>query len=193
MKITLKAELKILRQRDFQRVMEKFLDLELSGAVQAFLIACLDRIPVQTGFARGSFGDVARFFKVRATFYGSNPRNLKYQGIIKSPESGRKFVTRPELVIKRTGDLSASINLENLIKYFLENDTGSKISSAPWGSIQAGADAANNYLETVVSRIPKLESILSTLVIAVNGENSSKSVRDSNAEVLLTQMKLLEK
>ncbi len=193
MQITLEAKVKILKERDFERVMEAFIDTEMAAVVQAFLQAALVRIPVSTGFLRGSFGTLASYFNVKGIpFNGRNAYKRLYQpgSIIKSPSSGRPLVTKPQDVIQKRGKFGARIEIINLISYFEPNDTQNTVPGTPWNATEAGLEAANARLQTVLDRIPKIEQILSTVTIIANGKSVRKSTQDADVDTLISQMKL---
>lgn len=59
---TLDASIYSLDINDFKEVVEIFMGSEASRAVKMFLRACLARIPIRTGFLRGSFRELQKAF-----------------------------------------------------------------------------------------------------------------------------------
>lgn len=192
------AELLIMDEKDFERIMSKFVQQEMYYAVREFLKACLIRIPVDTGFLRGSFQDILTFYRVKGISYSGrdyNPPKRYFHtpgfGIVKTPESGRQFVTKPTDVIQQTGPFSAAFEIDNMIKYFTENDQTAKVRGAPWYSVQAGIEAANKYLEGYAKRFPKIELLLTKYKVSVHDQSVTKTTDKPNLDAVLAQGELL--
>jgi hypothetical protein len=196
--ITMKAEIATLDRSDFERVVTAFIRQEMTKAVQEFLKACLVRIPQRTGFLRGSFTDIAKFFKVSGTGagnagYATKPEYYYHSSgsrVLKKPLYGTRFATPANQVLRRVGD-QVVFTIDNQIRYFLANDIGSRIPSAPWNSIKEGLAAMTNYLENSPNRFPKIEAILGKIEIRTQGTSTTTSQTRPNINGILATRELL--
>lgn len=139
----------------------------LTGAAKAFLQAAAPRVRVRTGFAHGSFGNLAKFLRTSlpAGRPGTTPRKkgefYRAPGIRlrKTPTSGQPFATPPNDIIRvdREGNVTFNYNID--IRYFLRNDTlGHPAGYSPWESYREGFFAFFTYVqENQVDVFPDLE------------------------------------
>jgi hypothetical protein len=196
--ITMQAELATLDMSDFEKVTTAFMRQEMVKAVQAFLRACLVRIPQRTGFLRGSFTDIAQFFKVSGTGAGNSGYATKPEyyyhtpgsRTLKKPLYGTRFATPPSKVLRRVGD-QVVFTIDSEIKYFARNDFKGGIPSAPWNSLKEGLAAMTNYLEGSPNRFPRIEAIFGTMTIRTQGTSTSTSKQRPNVDAILTTRELL--
>jgi hypothetical protein len=182
----MEAEMYTLNRTDFELAVGEFMNIVMRRAVQEFLKACVARIPVRTGFARGSFGNLTREFGVPDQVTGNNQREYYYhskgQGVLKSPTSGRQFVTDPNGVLTKTGS-GVTFNLDNAIKYypFIAN-----------GSNEAGLKAMNEYLKGAINDFFAIQALLTKTTIRVSAEGTQSSVVNRpDMNTVLSQRELM--
>lgn len=187
----MKAELFKLDTAIFRTVLEAFIQQEMTRAVREFLRAALARIPVRTGFMRGSFTELVDFFKAGVnTTSGGNFREFYYPDrILKSPRAGVKFVTPPQQVLRRVGN-QVIFTLDNKIRYYQINDLGNKIPSAPWESSKEGLAAMANWLEGAANRFPDISEIVTRIFITASSSGISYSERNPDITALLATREL---
>lgn len=196
--ITMDAELATLDSSLFNQVVEAFMRQEMTKAVKEFLKACLPRIPLRTGFLRGSFKDIVDRFKVQGTGSGQSGYSTKPEyyyhtpgsRILKKPLYGTRFATPPDQVLKRTSS-GVVFTIDSEIKYFAANDFGARVPGAPWQSLREGLAAMTNYLEGSPNRFPRIESILGTMTIRTRGTSTSTSKSGPDASAVLATRSLL--
>lgn len=200
--ITLVAELPELDRKIFKQVVDKFMQMEMVRAVKEFLKAALVRIPKRTGFLRGSFTDVVKYFNVEGTGAGSggyySGREFYYESpatkFLKTPVSGIKYVTDPKSVLRKTSS-GIVFEIDSNIRYFRINDfaANSRVSGTPWNAIKDGYAAALNWLEGAPGRFPAIESILTKVEIRTTGTStSSKRVTPDIESIIATRELLIQ-
>jgi hypothetical protein len=186
LRIAMEAEMYTLNRTDFELAVGEFMNITMRRAVQEFLKACVARIPVRTGFARGSFGNLTREFGVEDQVTGNSQREYYYhsrgQGVLKTPTSGRQFVTDPSNVLTKTGS-GVTFNLDNAIKYypFIAN-----------GGTEQGIAAMNAYLRQAINNFFPIQSLLTKTTIRVSSTgNQSSTVERPNMDAVLSQRELM--
>lgn len=196
--ITMSADVMTLQEDILDKVVEAFIRQEMTRAVKEFLRACVMRIPQRTGFLRGSFYDILRFFKVSGTGAGQSGYATKTEyyypsrgtRIEKRPLYGTRFATPPDQVIQRSGS-KAVFNLDIDITYYSPNDFSARIPGAPWNSIKEGLSAMTNYLEGSPNRFPKIEALLTRMTIRARGTSVSTNVQTPNVSGIIATRELL--
>lgn len=250
------ANLLSLDADDFDEVADEFMQTVMRKAIRAFLKACTAKIPVRTGFMRGSFKDMQAFFgnvasggsapdlnptlaaifgdkkifkereeakdiKVskagkiarlkalrneRLKAFNRTKANLKAKGIstrrlrfeefyysgkgkkiLKTPTSGTQFVTDPEQTLVRRGD-SVVFTFVNSIAYYQVNDFGSRIPSAPWGSLEAGQTALVDSLNRGIRRFPAITELMGLFRIAVRDAQITQTKTRPNIRGVISSM-----
>lgn len=89
--------------------------------------------------------------------------------VLKTPTSGIPYATDPAQVLRVSGG-KAEFNLTINIRYYDVNDFTSRIRGAPWRSLDAGAAAMVNYLESAANRFPDLTKAMGRTVIEISGK-----------------------
>jgi hypothetical protein len=163
----------------------------LVGAARAFLIAAAGRIPVRTGFLRGSLNNLADAAApvtvppiiptvTRREYYRHNGAGGR---VLKTPESGRQFSTAPGDIFSRQkrdalgrkgGNIQKAniratgiytFDFEDIIKYLDINDR-----RRGWNSWQTGANAFDAYINAnFQAAVPSLSKFTLTSRIISNG------------------------
>lgn len=198
MQITMEADVFVLKAEILKKVTEAFVRQEMTKAVKIFLRICLPMIPRRTGFLRGSFSDIARFFKVTGTGageggYATKPEYYYHTSgsrTLKKPLYGTKFATTPTQVLHRVGG-KVVFEIDNAIRYFAANDTGSGVPSAPWNSVKEGLSAMTSYLEGAPQRFPKIEALFTKMTIRARGRSVTKSQQDPDVDGIIATRELL--
>ncbi len=95
--------------------------------------------------------------------------------VVKNQANALKFVTPkdPGDVISGKG-LTTEIQFDIQISYYRINDNFSRITGAPWRSMDAGFQAMLNYLERAARRYPYLAEVLVTIKMALKGSKVVK-------------------
>jgi hypothetical protein len=132
----------------------------------------------------------ANLRRFRKTKGGKRKQKLRYQEyyyeapgrrIAKTPANARKFVKPQNAADVITGQgLNATIQFDVAISYYRINDFFSRISGAPWRSMDAGFIAALNYLEVAARNYPYLNEVLVTQRIWLRGSRVGKSSGEPN-------------
>lgn len=169
-----KANIVFLRfdKKAFTQKLEAALKKLSKAAAVEFVNAAAPKVPILTGFARGTFLNILKAAGVaqsklpdfsvlqnaekglkktlsRPNFKFRPPRRKKFKVVQKSFQNSAQFATSPEDII--------SINVENgvakftfatTIDYFRINDASQnpRTPSSPWQSFEAGKTAYLNYL-----------------------------------------------
>jgi hypothetical protein len=197
MKITLDAELLVLNEADLEKVLKKFIRLEMTKAIRRFFKTSLVRIPVRSGFLRGSFRNVADHYNTRFDNFPYNRTTQRYyhtrgtKGLQKTAHSGVRYVTDPDKTMRISSDNSATFTLDNRIRYYEANDVGSTVPGAPWGSAQAGIEAANESLRGADKRFPDIALLLTKIRITSKDGSSRQSKSAPSVESVLSSLELL--
>lgn len=180
LRVSMKAEMYTLNRTDFELAVGEFMTIVMRRAVQEFLKACVARIPVRTGFARGSFGDLNQAFGVEDQVTSSGQREFYYHSqserVLKTPTSGRRFVTGPGSVLTKTGE-GITFNLDNAIKYY---------PIVAKGSTEQGLQAMNQYLKEAINDFFSIQSLLTktTIEVSPSGSQSSSTERPDLTMIL---------
>lgn len=100
----------------------------------------------------------------------------KKQRVLKTVPNAVKFVYPQEAgeVLQIKGDV-ATIQFDVRIIYYRINDNYSRIAGAPWRSMDAGFQAALNYLEVAARKYPYLSEVLVTTKLALRGSQVTKT------------------
>ncbi len=167
MKVTFTATGFQFKRAEFSDAFKKAIQLEMRNGAREFLKAALPRVPVRTGFARGTLLNLADAIGISAA---SNPTNFKkklakrprqskpvngiieyYEGVLKTPEAARGFSTPIGRVFTNNGK-AFSFNYDNTVLYYEIND-----EKLLWRSFEIGSEAFINYLERVgLQRLPAI-------------------------------------
>jgi hypothetical protein len=198
MNITLTADVFTLKAEILKKVTDAFIRQEMTKAVKIFLRTCLPKIPRRTGFLRGSFSDIARFFKVTGTGageggYATKPEFYYHSAgnrIPKKPLYGTRFATPPEQVLRQIGS-NVVFELDNAIKYFTANDVGSGVPGSPWNSVKEGLSAMTSYLEGSPQRFPKIEALFTKMTIRAVGRSVTKTEQNPDVDGIIATRELL--
>jgi hypothetical protein len=161
-------------QRRFIGALEQVIEEAMIKAIRAFLVAAVPRVPIYTGFARGTFrnlediaGRVERAqggFRIRGNRRGSSIKSVAargrdrpryYKGVLKTQDSGRQFATPPSGVLtKIKGKTSVSFKFSVNIDYF------DKLDREKWKSFDAGMKAFNATLTQALKNLTARNPIL---------------------------------
>jgi hypothetical protein len=157
--------------------------------MKKFLLACMARIPYRTGFLLAAFQNMQEYFnrgevKDVTKLRGPSPFRLRaeyyYHGkkarVQKFPANALQFVKpqNPAAVIQTVGDI-VTMQFDIDISYFRINDNYRVVRGTPWRAMDAGFQAAINYLETASRRFPDIEEVLVTAQMALRGERVTKT------------------
>lgn len=171
-------------------------------AAREFAKAAAPAVPVRTGFARGVFQNIDDAFGgVGATPLTSGTRLTKkrsgarlsqskqagglrveyYTGhggkVLKTPQSGRRYATRTNIVSEKDGKFVFSFN--TTITYFNINDffSNSRTPSAPWHSFELGREAYLKYMRTTgIRSLPKAADFIYRVIIGISEGGLSREV-----------------
>lgn len=174
MKVTFIATGFQFKRAEFSDAFKKAIQLEMRNGAREFVKAALPRVPVRTGFARGTLLNLSDAIGLASA---SNPKVLKakmakrvpknvslngqteyYEGVAKNPDAGRQFSTPLNKVFTNNGR-TFNFNYEQTVLYYEINDQGPNphTPSAPWRSFEFGSAAFISYLERVgLQRLPAI-------------------------------------
>lgn len=169
MKVTFVATGFEFKRAEFSDAFKKAIQLELRNGAKEFVKAALPRVPVRTGFARGTLLNLADAigYNAASNKEGFNrklmSKRLKvknvsvngkleyYEGVPKTPENARQFSTQINKVFTNNGR-TFSFNYENTVLYYEIND-----ERYQWRSFIFGSEAFISYLERVgLQRLPAI-------------------------------------
>ncbi len=159
------------KRAEFSESFKKAIKLQMRNGAREFLKAALPRVPVRTGFARGTLLNLADAIGIAAS---SNPIAFKkklakrplqdspvnsikeyYLGVLKTPEAARGFSTPIGRVFTNNGK-AYSFNYDNTVLYYEIND-----EVYQWKSFELGSAAFIDYLEHVgLQRIPAISEYI---------------------------------
>lgn len=161
------------KRAEFSDAFKKAIALEMRNAAKKFVEAALPRVPVRTGFARGTLlnlsdavgyagaSNKAAFIKkldkrrMKVVNVSVNGLVEYYERVPKTPENARQFSTPMTRVFTNNGK-SWSFNYENTVLYYELND-----AKLNWRSYEFGSAAFIDYLErTGLQRIPAITEYL---------------------------------
>ena len=133
----------------FKTDFRAFIVKTAKGAAVEFAKAALSRIPIHTGFVAGSFGTLTDLLGSQGRF---NPivaftRRIEfYNGVRKTPTSGRQFATPDDKIFTWSGDIY-QFQFDVDISYYRINDsTSGRSPTAPWNSFIAAQAAFEAYM-----------------------------------------------
>jgi hypothetical protein len=176
MKVTFVATGFQFKRAEFSDAFKKAIQLEMRNGAKEFVKAALIRVPVRTGFARGTLlnlGDAIGYAgatnkpafarkldkrRLKVVNVSVNGAEEYYQGVPKTPENARQFSTPLNKVFTNNGR-TFSFNYEQTVLYYEINDASSNryTPSAPWRSFEFGSAAFIDYLERVgLQRLPAI-------------------------------------
>lgn len=176
MKVTFTATGFQFKRAEFSEAFKAAIKLEMRNGAKEFVKAALIRVPVRTGFARGTLLNLADAiglsasaspvaFKRRLDKRRLNTINVPlngqleyYEGVPKTPENARQFSTPLNKVFTNNGR-TFNFNYEMTVLYYEINDVNSNryTPSAPWRSFEFGSAAFIDYLERVgLKRLPAI-------------------------------------
>lgn len=155
------------KRAEFSEAFKTAIKLEMRNAAREFVKAALPRVPVRTGFARGTLLNLQDAIEMTAA---SNPASFKkklakrpsknsplngkleyYEGVLKTPDNARGFSTPTNRVFTNNGK-AWSFNYDNTVLYYELND-----AKYQWLSYKFGEAAFIDYLERVgMQRIPAI-------------------------------------
>lgn len=156
---TVTADMPVFDGDAWKLLMQAQLEVLFQNAAREFLRAASSRIPVRTGFLRGSFSTLADAVRPvellpviprtsRPEYYRHAPRTRR---ILKTPISGRPFTTDPIKIFLRAKRTSSgkslgidglyTFNYSNLIRYLEIND-----KRLGWNAWTSGRLAFDNYI-----------------------------------------------
>ncbi len=198
MQLSMTADVFVLKPEILNKVTEAFIRQEMTKAVKIFLRTCLPKIPRRTGFLRGSFSDIAKFFKVTGTGageggYATKPEYYYHTAgtrILKKPLYGIRFATPPSEVLRRVGS-KILFEFGSDIRYFAANDVGSRVPGAPWNSVKEGLAAMTSYLEGSPQRFPKIEALLTKMTIRTQRTSVTKTEENPDVNGIIATRELL--
>ena len=153
---TLKADLWILKEGDLTEYVAEFRLFEMRRAVKAFLKACLAKIPVRTGFLRGSFSDLKQAFGISSgagdlstRFKSSRGKTSKERELI---EEDRRVAALLTLIGSKYREEfhSGELRLER------EREKGKKIPLSPEESLRKRREALDKEKRKAFVRHKKL-------------------------------------
>lgn len=136
-----------------QKLINQGAEVQMRNAVRAFIRAAVQKIPVQTGMARGSFLHLGRILRVNVPI---NPTKTgKYyhapaKGRYKTKELGARLTTfggnTLGTVVSVEGN-KLNFAIDTRIFHLTLNDLVGSSGTGPWGAFEAGRLAFINYLE----------------------------------------------
>lgn len=166
MKFTFTADKLTLNVEAYKRDLSGQAEVEMKEAAKEFIRAAAPKVPVITGFAKGTLIPLAEASGAELLFTVLDAtRTEYYQGIPKSPETGALFGTPRERIFTREGN-TFYFNYESSVIYYAIQDIYHYTSpTSPWGSFPAGQDAFITYMNT--RGIKNLPTLLKYLIKSV--------------------------
>lgn len=176
MKFIASADLPHIKDVDFfMKHISKLIEKEMEIGIQIFFQNLLSRIPVLTGFLRGSYAPIALKYGVQDNVSAINTRPMFYKKtVLKTPTSGQSY-TKGKII--KSGTL-IMFELRTNIDYMAINDFNSVGSGTPWGAIDAATQGFVKYMENIGNKLSILTPVLSTYVVRVEGTGVSKTIRE---------------
>lgn len=142
---------------EFSEAFKTAIKLEMRNGAREFAKEAIIRVPVRTGFARGTLLNLNNAIGL-STSISTNGALEYYQGVRKTPENARQFSTPTNKVFTNNGR-TFNFNYGVTVLYYEINDVSSNkyTPSAPWRSFQFGSAAFISYLERVgLKRLPAI-------------------------------------
>lgn len=110
---------------------------------------------------------------VKKEYYRASSGGKKTK-ILKTSTSGIQFATKPDDVLKFSGNV-ATFFLDIAISYYRINDFYSRIRGAPWRSMMEGGSAFTNWLGRAADLFPQIAEILVKQKIGLRGSRLTQT------------------
>jgi hypothetical protein len=154
--IKFKSGLKGIRvnTKGYTKALDAQMKLQMHEAARAWLVGTASQVPVWSGMAKGSLLPLARFLKVN---FPINP--ITTSRIDAGASLGWFYFNTANFEYT----FSFTTEVPNyLINEFNANALPSLRHPTPWLSMQAGADAWNNYMDTnLFNKVPQITRYVS--------------------------------
>lgn len=158
----------VIDEKAYLAAIDNYIKDTMKEVARAFLLAAVARVPVYTGFSRGSFRnleDIVGSVRMEAgslrirnkSGKGANKPttgsggNKQYyypedgQRVLKNMQTGRQFSTQPSAILVKKGPYRYAFNFGISIKYFNYLDPNI------WKALQAGEQAAELKMKELLS------------------------------------------
>lgn len=158
MGFTFSADKLTLNVDAFKRDLSAQAEVQMKEAAKAFIREAASKVPVRTGFARGSLIPLAEASGAELLFTVFDAARTEfYQGIPKSPETGALFGTPADQIFTREGNIFFFNYESRVIYYALQDVFRGRSPTSPWGSFEAGSEAFLAYMATTgIRNLPSL-------------------------------------
>jgi hypothetical protein len=157
----------IFKQREFTRALREEVQTQMRQAAREFLRAVINRVPIDTGEARGTLLPLGRFLRV------SVPIDVLNAKANKNPDTGE--INAPLLFDFETTGKGEYFTVQMQLFHFWWNDFfthnyENPQIDPPWHSIEDGVKAFMDYIKTDgYKRLPRLKEFLFVSRIKVDG------------------------
>lgn len=190
MRINVKITIPQIDVEAFTKAQHEAVEIHVRNCARAFVRAALEKVPVDTGMARGSFLNIGRFLRIHIPIKGKKTR-LRYRNgrtwverkrwyyppnggpkIPKTPESGAALTA---FEFKRVGNTYQFIINSKVFHYTLQDEfavstrSGERggSPSAPWQSMRAGREAWFAEMKNLKKKVPKITDFVTETTISL--------------------------
>ncbi len=164
-----KVDILKFKHTKYTKNVKRITEIQFRQAARAFLRAAIPLVPVQTGMARGSFLNIAKFLNVQLVINPTKFGQKYYAGgtpIAKTKQTGASLTTFSIPGRKSKKKLEFRFN-SKVFHYGLEDTLGVRSPSSPWNSMKIGMIAFNEVMSKLTKRsdYPKVADFISTTTI----------------------------
>ena len=153
----------------YSKSVKRIIAIQFRESARAFLRAAIPLVPVETGMARGSFLNIAKFLRVSLVINPTKTKQMYYGAggggplMQKNKESGASLSTFS--IPGKSGKKKLEFKFNSAVwHYQLEDRIGVRSPSAPWNSIAIGMVAFNQKMSGLLTRpdFPKIKDFITT-------------------------------
>lgn len=156
-KFQFKAPKFIWNHDKFTRTLRHNLQVQVRNAAREFVVAAVEKIPIDTGQARGTFLPLGRFLNISVPISGNSPKQNK------SPQTGAEL-DKQIIFSFPSNQYGEYFQIDWQLFYFWFNDFFEHQylkSNTPWESIEAGRLAFIDYMRNVApAKLPRLKDFI---------------------------------
>lgn len=173
----------------FTKAFDSKAEVLMKKAAAAWLRAVIVRVPVWTGFARGSLkfadgprGNLSRFLQVAVPITGrrKTPKWYYHPGrgkVEKTPENAGRFA---HYTFSTSRHVYTFTFTSTVVHYLIEEFFGQVSPTAPWLSMEAGRQAWLEYFDAHILDLPKLKDFTYPVPVVELTKGQLKILRESN-------------
>ena len=171
-----------LDEAAYSKSLHEEIKRQFRKAALAYLRAATasDRIPVDTGMARGSFLNLAKFLRTTLSIVPKRTKKkngevLQYyhrpgsRGQDKTPQLAQQYSTAPEKILKENGSRLAFVYNVRVYHFELNDGFGDQFAginaNAPWGATEAGKEEFIRVMRLL--KVPKVKKFMVKTTISV--------------------------